>query len=124
MINYIWFFILVFGMCFGIFTGRGDILSKSVIMSAQSTVELIIGLVGLMCLWCGIMRIAQESGLTEKLAKILKPMLRLVFKDAGKNSNSMGPIIMNITANMMGLSNAATPFWNQSYGRDGKAKPQ
>ena len=110
MINYIWFFILVFGISFGIFTGRGDVLSKAVIISSKSTVELIIGLVGLMCLWCGIMRIAKESGLTEKLAKILKPLLRLIFKDAGKNSNSMGAIIMNLTANMMGLSNAATPF--------------
>lgn len=110
MINVIWFLILIIGMGVGLITGRGDVVSKSVVTTAGSTVEFIIKLVGIMCIWCGVMKIAERSGLTEKIAKVLKPILRLIFKDAAKDEKAMGAIIMNLTANMMGLSNAATPF--------------
>lgn len=110
MINIIWFLILAFGIVLGIFTGRGDEVSKAIISSTESTVKLVIGLTGVMCLWCGIMKIAEKSGLTDKLAKVLKPILKLVFKEAARDEKAMGAIVMNLTANMMGLSNAATPF--------------
>ncbi len=110
MINFIWFFILAFGIIFGIFTGKGGNISTAIMSSADSTVKLTIGLVGIMCLWCGVMKIAEKSGLTDKLAKVLKPILKLIFKDAAKDEKALGYIVMNLTANMMGLSNAATPF--------------
>lgn len=110
MINYIWFFMVFFGVVLGFFTGKVEIVSKSVIDSAASTVELMIGLVGIMCLWCGIMKIAEKSGLTGKIAKVLRPILNLLFKEASHSDRAMGAIVMNLTANMMGLSNAATPF--------------
>lgn len=110
MINVIWFFILAFGIIFGIVCGKGGEISKSIIASSDSTVKLIINLVGIMCLWCGIMKIAKKSGLTYKIAKLMKPILKLLFKEAAKDEKAMGAIVMNITANMMGLSNAATPF--------------
>jgi spore maturation protein A len=110
VINIIWFFILVFGIGFGLITGRGDVVSKSVVITAGSTVEFVIKLVGIMCIWCGVMKIAEKSGLTEKLAKLLWPILSIIFKEAAKDEKAMGAIVMNLTANMMGLSNAATPF--------------
>ncbi|MFL0269132.1 nucleoside recognition domain-containing protein [Candidatus Clostridium radicumherbarum] len=110
MINVIWFVILTFGLGFGLLTGKGDIVSKSVVTTAGSTVEFIIKLAGLMCIWCGIMKIAEQSGLTDKLAKLLRPLLKHIFKEAAKDEKAMGAIVMNLTANMMGLSNAATPF--------------
>jgi spore maturation protein A len=110
VINFIWFFILGFGIILGIFTGKGSDISKVMVSSTESTVKLTISLVGIMCLWCGIMKIAEKSGLTDKLAKILKPILKLIFKEASKDEKAMGAIVMNLTANMMGLSNAATPF--------------
>jgi spore maturation protein A len=110
MINVIWFVIIVCGIGFGIITGRGEIVSKAVVTSAGSTVDFIIKLAGIMCIWCGVMKIAEKSGLTEKLAKLLRPILRLIFKEAAKDEKAMGAIVMNLTANMMGLSNAATPF--------------
>lgn len=110
MINYIWFFILSFGIIMGLITGRGEIISKAILTSTNSTVELTIKLLGTMCLWCGVMKIAEKSGLTDKIAKVLKPILRLIFKKEGRNEEALGAIVMNITANMMGLSNAATPF--------------
>lgn len=110
MVNYIWFFILVIGIVVGIITGRGELMSKVIISSTTSSVDLIIKLLGIMSLWCGIMKIAEKSGLTDKLAKVLKPILKLILKDAGKDDKTLGSVVMNITANMMGLSNAATPF--------------
>ena len=110
MINVIWFLILSLGIIIGIVTGKGEIVSKAVVLSTTSAVELVMGLVGMMCLWCGIMKIAEKSGLTDKLANVLTPILKLIFKEAGKNQKVMSSITMNLTANMMGLSNAATPF--------------
>lgn len=110
MINYIWFFLIFLGSVVGILNGSGEVISKSIIDSCGSTVSFIIELAGIMCFWCGVMKIAEKSGFTDKLAKVLKPILRLIFKDAAKDEKALGAIVMNITANMMGLSNAATPF--------------
>lgn len=110
MINYIWFILIFFGILVAIFTGNGAEISTTIVGSAESTVKFIIGLVGIMCFWCGVMKIAEKSGLTQKLARLMKPLLKFLFKDAGKDEKALGAIVMNLTANMMGLSNAATPF--------------
>ncbi len=110
MINVVWFLILFIGIVFGIASGNGEVLSKTIVSTTSSTVDLVIGLVGIMCLWCGVMKIAEKSGLTDKLARALKPILKLIFKEAGRDERALGAIVMNLTANMFGLSNAATPF--------------
>ena len=110
MINVIWFGILFIGIVFGLASGNGELLSKTIVTTTEDTVQLVIQLLGMMCLWCGVMKIAERSGLTDKLAKVLKPVLRLIFKEAGKDDKALGAIVMNLTANMFGLSNAATPF--------------
>ena len=98
------------GILVGLFTGNGELISKAIINSADSTVNMVIGLVGLMCFWCGVMKVAEKSGFTNKLAMLLRPVLKLIFKEAAKDEKALGAIVMNITANMMGLGNAATPF--------------
>ncbi len=110
MINIIWFGILFVGIVFGLALGDGEILSKTIVTTTEDTVQLVIQLLGMMCLWCGVMKIAERSGLTDKLAKLLKPVLKLIFKEAGQDDKALGAIVMNLTANMFGLSNAATPF--------------
>lgn len=110
MINYIWFFMLLLGIAVGFFSGNGEIISKAIVESTESTTDLMIGLVGIMCFWCGTMKVAERSGLTDKIAKLLKPLLKLLFKEAAKDEKALGAIVMNLTANMLGLSNAATPF--------------
>jgi spore maturation protein A len=110
LINYVWFIMIFLGILVGLITGNGEIISNSIIKTADSTVSLIIGLVGIMCFWCGVMKVAEKSGFTQKLAKVLKPILKLIFKEAAKDEKALGAIVMNITANMMGLGNAATPF--------------
>ena len=110
MINYIWFALIFLGIIVGIASGNGELVSKAIVNSSGNTVTFIIDLVGIMCFWCGVMKVAENSGFTEVLSKILKPILRLIFKDAAKDEKALGAIVMNLTANMMGLSNAATPF--------------
>lgn len=110
MINYVWFFMIVFGIIFGVITGRGAVTSAAIVDSTSYTVKFIIELCGILSFWCGVMKIAEKSGLTYKLSKMLKPILKFVFRESSKNPNIMAPMIMNLTSNMMGLSNAATPF--------------
>lgn len=110
MINYIWFTLIFLGILVGIVGGNGEAISKAIVNSSSGTVTFIIELIGIMCFWCGVMKVAEKSGFTEKLSKILKPVLKLIFKDAAKDEKALGAIVMNLTANMMGLSNAATPF--------------
>ena len=110
MINYIWFFLIFCGILVGLLSGNGDTISKAIINSCGSTVTFVIELTGIMCFWCGVMKVAENSGLTEKISKLLKPILKLIFKEAAKDEKALGAIVMNLTANMMGLSNAATPF--------------
>lgn len=110
MINYIWFILIFFGIVYGLFTGNGEVISNAIMGSADKTVQFVIQLIGIMCFWCGVMKIAEKSGLTDKLAKIMRPVLKRLFKEAAKDEKALGAIVMNLTANMMGLSNAATPF--------------
>jgi spore maturation protein A len=110
MINYIWFALIFCGILAGLVSGNGEIISKAIINSSGNTVTFIIELTGIMCFWCGVMKVAENSGLTGKISKILKPLLKCIFKEAAKDEKTLGAIVMNLTANMMGLSNAATPF--------------
>lgn len=109
MINYIWFLILFFGIIFGLLKGKGGAVSSALTNACTSSVQYVIALAGILCFWCGIMKIAEKAG-SRKIAAVLKPILRFLFKDAGSSEKALGAIVMNLTTNMMGLSNAATPF--------------
>lgn len=110
MINYIWFAMIFLGIIVSLLTGNADKITEAIVSGSDNTVKFIIGLVGIMCFWCGVMKVAEKSGLTAQLAKILRPILKLLFKEAAKDEKALGAIVMNLTANMFGLSNAATPF--------------
>ena len=110
MINYIWFAMIFFGIIFALLTGNGDKITEAIVLGSESTVSFLIELVGIMCFWCGVMKIAEKSGLTAQIARILRPLLKKLFKEAATDEKALGAIVMNLTANMMGLSNAATPF--------------
>lgn len=97
------------GLIVSITNGKGADITKAITDSTSSTVSFVISLVGVICLWCGVMKIAEESGLTNKLARVLRPVLKLLFKEKN-NEKVMGPIVMNLTTNILGLGNAATPF--------------
>lgn len=110
MMNVIWLFLIVISFVCAIFTGRMEQLSQAVMEGAGSAVTLVISTAGMLCVWTGLMRIAERGGLTVVLAKVFSPVLRRLFPDYNKDSPAMQAICMNVTANLLGLGNAATPF--------------
>jgi spore maturation protein A len=92
------------------FVNLNSVTNDGIIKYAKSAVELAIGLIGIMALWLGIMKIAEQSGLVSKLARLLKPLTTRLFPDVPPDHPAMGAMIMNISANMLGLANAATPL--------------
>jgi spore maturation protein A len=92
------------------FVKLNAVTNDGILKSAKTAVELAIGLIGLMALWLGIMKIAEQSGLIAKLASFLKPITTRLFPDVPADHPAMGAMIMNISANMLGLANAATPL--------------
>ena len=109
MLNFIWAGMMIIAVICAIFTGRVDELSASMIDGAEGGVTLTISLMGIMCLWSGIMNIAENTGATTFVAKLLQPVMKILFPKL-KDKKAKEAIVMNMTANMLGLSNAATPF--------------
>lgn len=91
-------------------SGRTAELSASVSAGADKAVKLIISMAGTMCLWSGIMKIAEKSGLTDTIAKALYPVLKRLMPEHRHNQKAMAAVSANITANFLGLGNAATPL--------------
>ena len=110
MLNYIWAGMLITGIIVGAMNGRIDEVTKAIITSSQNAIELSIGLLGVMCLWTGLMGIAEKSGIIEGIAKILRPLIKFLFPEIPKNHPAAGAIVMNLVANFFGLGNAATPL--------------
>lgn len=114
MLNFIWLTMLVTSVVIGTFTGRLDLVVNAVTEYAKIGFEVTLGLTGVMSLWLGIMKIATESGLINKIAKFLSPVMRILFPEVPADNPAMGAIILNISANMLGMANAATPFGIQA----------
>lgn len=114
MMNFIFSGMLIFSFVFAVLTGRVDQLSQSVLKQAGNAVELVLSLLGMLCLWGGIMRIAQESKLTEKLSKALSPVTGCLFRGLKPGGRAMRAVTMNLVANFLGLGNAATPLGIQA----------
>lgn len=110
MINYIWLALIVIGILTAIFQGNVQVVTDAAIESANTAVELSIGLVGIMTLWLGLMRLAEKSGIVEAIGKLLKPIMKRLFPEIPENHPAMGSMVMNIAANLLGLGNAATPL--------------
>ena len=91
-------------------SGKTEALSDSVLSGATSAVELLISITGIICFWSGMMEIADKSGITKGIAKAFSPVLSKLFKNVDKDSVAMKNISLNISANLMGLGNAATPL--------------
>lgn len=110
MLSYIFVLMIVISVVFAIFCGNTSELSASIMSGGQSAIELVISLCAMMCLWSGVMEVAKESKLTDKLALGFAPILKKLFKDVKKDSKAFSYICMNVSANLLGLANAATPF--------------
>lgn len=110
MLNYIWLALILLGVVIGGFSHRMKEVADGAVVGAGSAVTLAIGLIGVMALWLGVMRLAERSGLVQGLARVLRPVMRRLFPDVPVEHPAMGSMVLNIAANMLGLSNAATPL--------------
>ena len=110
MMNYVWAGIMVVSIICAMATGRLNEVTTAMFSGAGEAVTLVISLAGAMCLWSGLMRIADQAGLTQKLAKSFRPILKLLFPSLPPESEAAKAISMNVSANLLGMGNAATPF--------------
>ena len=110
MLNVIWVIMIFAGVVTGLLTGRIKEVSEAVLASCTSSVSLVMTMLGAMCLWSGIMRVAQKAGLVNTLARLLKGVFKFLFPGIPKDHPANGAIAMSISADLLGLGNAATPL--------------
>ena len=106
----IFFWSVLVSVFFGILSGKTAEVSAAALEESFHAAELSFKLLGSLCFWSGILETAKQSGIVEKLCKILKPFLTLVFPGLKKEEKALGAISMNVAANLLGLGNAATPL--------------
>ena len=120
MLNYIWIGLIIIGVLVAAgsdFTSSEEgypalqkVTNEGFINSAKVAVTLAIGLIGIMALWLGLMKVAEQAGLITRLSRIVRPVMTRLFPDVPPDHPAMGAMVMNISANMLGLANAATPL--------------
>ncbi len=108
--NYIFFFLVAISVIAGLLNNRLDSVTSAMIDSCDIAIKIAFSLIGIMAFWLGIMRVAEESGLIKIISKLIYPVARLLFNDVKKDSSTLGDITMSLSANALGLTNAATPI--------------
>jgi len=110
MLNYIWFGLMMIALIVGAINGKLTEVTNAAVNSAATSVEIAFGLIGIMAMWLGIMKIAEEGGLIKILARAIRPLARFLFPEIPDGHPAIGSMMMNVTANWLGLGNAATPL--------------
>lgn len=110
MVNVIWASMAIIGIFYAMINGTMEQVNEAVFESANEAVTLSIGLISVLVFWLGIMRVAEKAGILKGLAKIFRPFISRLFPEIPKDHPAMGYILSNITANIFGLGNAATPM--------------
>ena len=110
MLNYIWFGLMAIALVVAAINGTADAVTKAAVDSASSAVQISIGLIGIMTLWLGIMRVAEAAGLVSLVGRALSPLLRWLFPEVPRGHPAGGAIVLALAANLLGLNNAATPL--------------
>lgn len=112
MINAIWLFMIVAGVAATAIRNGGEVtgVTTAVVNGSTDAVKLAISLVGILAFWSGIMRLAEEAGLTKALGKALTPLVQRLFPSIPAGHPALGAILLSFSANMLGLGNAATPL--------------
>lgn len=109
-VSLVWFFLLACGLLVAIVRGDLDGFTNGALSGAASAVTLSIGLIGTLSLWLGLLRVAEEAGLTENLARWMRPVMRRLFPEVPADHPALTAMILNVAANALGLGNAATPL--------------
>lgn len=106
----IWTGMVLISILCGLATGRGPAVAAAAMEGAAAGVELCLSMAGILCLWMGVMEVMKRSGLSEKLSRLLRPLLRRLYPEFAKDRAVMDTISANVSANLLGLGNAATPL--------------
>lgn len=120
---WIWTGMAVLSILCGLATGRGDLVAAAAVEGAQAAVELCVSIAGMLCLWTGVMEIMRRSGLAEGLSRLLRPVLSALFPQVSKDRGVMDSISANVSANLLGLGNAATPLGIEAVRRMERKSP-
>jgi spore maturation protein A len=110
MVNFIWLFFILSGFIVAAIQGNVDAVTQAAFEGAKSGVSVCFGLISILVFWLGMMRIAEDAGILSKLAVLLRPFIRFLFPSVPKNHPALGYIMSNMSANILGLGNAATPM--------------
>jgi spore maturation protein SpmA len=110
VLNYIWLALVLFAVAIGGWNDRLKDVTDGAFDGAKTAVTIALGLIGVMALWLGVMRLAERAGLVQRIARTLRPIMRRLFPDVPPDHPAMGSMLMNMAANMLGLGNAATPL--------------
>lgn len=110
MINLIWACMAIIGILYAMINGTMDEVNQAIFDSANEAVTLTIGLVSMLVLWLGLMRVAVAAGILNFLTRLFRPIIRKIFPDIPPEHQALQYILSNITANLFGLGNAATPM--------------
>lgn len=108
--NYIFYFLIVISLIAGAINGRLAEVVNSILVGAELSVKIAFSLIGIMAFWLGIMRIAEKSGLVQLIAKFIRPITKWLFNEIPEDSPALGNIALSVSANALGLANAATPI--------------
>ncbi len=122
--SFIWVLLVATSVVAAALSGKMSALTPAIATSAQTAVTLSIGLVGIMTLWLGLMKVAEEAGLVRLLARAARPLLRRLFPEVPPEHPAMGAMVMNVAANLLGLGNAATPFGIEAMRRLDELNPR
>ena len=107
---YLWTGMVVVSLFFGAWTGNWDALGTAALEGAQSAVELCFAMCGVMCLWTGLMEVMNQCALTDRLAALFRPLLKRLLPRSSRDSETLAAVSANLSADLLGLGNAATPL--------------
>ena len=119
----LWTGMVVLSILCGLATGQSAQVAAAAVEGTQAAVELCLSIAGMLCLWTGVMEVMRRSGLAEKLSRLLRPMLRLLFPQVARDRETMDSIAANVSANLLGLGNAATPLGLEAARRMSRCSP-
>lgn len=110
MLNYIWGGMMIVAIIIGACTGKIDAVTNAALEGAGSAVTMAISLCGVMCLWTGLMKVAERGGIIQIFSKALRPITHILFPKLKKDCAAMDAIVMSMVANLFGMASAATPL--------------
>jgi len=121
--SWIWTGMVTLALVGGLLLGNGQAVAAAAVNGAAAGVELCLSMAGVLCLWTGVMEVMRRAGLCEKLTRLLKPLLKRLYPDFADDEICMNAVAANVSANLLGLGNAATPLGIEAARRMGLRSP-